>query len=99
MYQQNRGTDVNTGETCGQDDTVSHTDRGSRQILQELAHKEGTPIFVIDHEKIRENYRVFKKNLPKIQVYFAVKANSNPEIVKTLLDMERVLMSLRCPSS
>ena len=25
--------------------------------------------------------------MPKIQVYFAVKANSNPEIVKTLLDM------------
>jgi ornithine decarboxylase len=56
-------------------------------MFQKLAYKEGTPIFIIDHEKIRENYHEFKKNFPTIQVYFAVKANSNPEIVKTLLDV------------
>jgi len=79
---------VNTTVTsCGQNDSVSHTDRGSRQMLEGLARREGTPIFIIDHEKIRENYREFKKYMPKIQAYFAVKANSNPEIVKTLLDM------------
>ena len=76
-----------TADTCRQDDTISHTDRGSRQILQELAYKKGTPIFIIDHKKIRENYHEFKKNFPTIQVYFAVKANSNPEIVKTLMDL------------
>ena len=76
-----------TVSSCGQDDSVSHTDRGSRLMLEELARREGTPIFIIDHAKIRENYREFKKFMPKIQVYFAVKANSNPEIVKTLLDM------------
>ena len=86
MYQQ-RGTDVNTtGTSCRQDDAVSHADRGSRQMLEALAREHGTPIFIIDHEKIRENYREFKKYMPKIQAYFAVKANSNPEIVKTLLD-------------
>jgi ornithine decarboxylase len=73
--------------TCGNDAKVSHTDRGSRQNLQQLARDNGTPIFIIDHEKIRENYREFRKFMPKIQVYFAVKANSNPEIVKTLLNM------------
>ena len=76
-----------TTNTCRQDDTVSHMDRGRRQMLEDLARKEGTPIFVIDHKKIRDNYREFKENLPKIQVYFAVKANSNPDIVKTLMDM------------
>ena len=76
-----------TVKTCGRDDAVSHTDRGSLQYLQQLARENGTPIFIIDHEKIRENYREFKKFMPKIQVYFAVKANSNPDIVKTLLDM------------
>ena len=75
-----------TVNTCGRDDEVSHTDRGSLEYLKQLARKNGTPIFIIDHEKIRENYREFKKFMPKIQVYFAVKANSNPEIVKTLLD-------------
>ncbi len=78
---------MNATTACRQDDTVSHMDRGSRQMLQELARTQGTPIFIIDHKKIRENYCEFKKNMPKIQVYFAVKANSNPEIVKTLMDM------------
>jgi ornithine decarboxylase len=88
MYQQSRGKAMNTTvSSCGQDDSVSHTDRGSRRMLEELAQKEGTPIFIIDHAKIRENYREFKRFMPKIQVYFAVKANSNPAIVKTLLDV------------
>ena len=76
-----------TTTTCRQDDTVSHMDRGRRRMLEDLTHTYGTPIFIIDHKKIRDNYCEFKKNMPNIQVYFAVKANSNPEIVKTLIDM------------
>jgi len=52
--------------------------------LKTIAEKNGTPVFIIDHEKIRENYREFKAALPRVQAYFAVKSNSNPEIVKTL---------------
>lgn len=54
--------------------------------FKKLAQEHGTPLFIIDHEKIRKNYRVFKKNLPRVQAYYAVKANSNPEIVKTLFN-------------
>ena len=61
--------------------------RARKKMLQELAREHGTPIFVIDHEKIRQNYREFKQYMPNVQVYFAVKANSTPEIVKTLFDM------------
>ena len=49
-----------------------------------IAKKNGTPVFIIDHEKIRQNYKEFKTALPRVQAYYAVKANSNPEIVKTL---------------
>jgi ornithine decarboxylase len=56
-------------------------------LMQKLAAEHGTPLFVIDHEKIRQNYREFKEHLPRVQAYYAVKANSNPEIVKTLYDM------------
>jgi len=52
--------------------------------LQKLAKQHGTPLFVIDHEELRRNYREFRKYLPRVQVYFAVKANSHPEIVRTL---------------
>jgi len=72
--------------SCGNDRPAPQKDRGSRQFLETLAREHGTPLFIIDHAKIRDNYREFKKYLPKIQVYFAVKANSNPAIVKTLFD-------------
>ncbi len=54
--------------------------------LLKLAQEHGTPLFIIDHEVIRENYRTFKKHLPRVQAYYAVKANSNQEIVKTLFE-------------
>ena len=52
--------------------------------LKNIAAKHGTPVFVIDHKQIRQNYIEFKEALPRVQAYFAVKSNSNPEIVKTL---------------
>lgn len=55
-----------------------------KQALLDIAKKNGTPVFIVDHEKIRQNYREFKDALPRVQAYYAVKANSNPEIVKTL---------------
>src|SRR4030065_2608325 len=54
--------------------------------LLKLVKKHGTPLFIIDHEIIRENYRRFRKALPKVQAYYAVKANSEPEIIKTLFN-------------
>jgi len=52
--------------------------------LQKLAQEHGTPLFVIDHDEIRKSYRAFRKNLPRVQAYFAVKANPDPAIVRTL---------------
>ena len=74
-------------KTIEADDGVHHISDARKELLQELARQHGTPIFVIDHEKLRNNYREFRKNLPKVQVYFAVKANSNKEIVRTLYEM------------
>jgi ornithine decarboxylase len=54
--------------------------------LQQLAETHGTPLFVIDHNELRSNYETFKKNLPRVQAYYAVKANPDPEIVKTLFE-------------
>ena len=51
--------------------------------FQELARQHGTPLVIIDHHRLRENYAAFKKHLPKVQAYFAVKANAEPAIVRT----------------
>lgn len=55
----------------------------SKSFLKKLAAKHGTPLFVVDHEELRRNYAMFRKYLPRIQVYYAVKANSDPAIVRT----------------
>ncbi|HXB02770.1 MAG TPA: type III PLP-dependent enzyme [Opitutaceae bacterium] len=52
--------------------------------LKKLAKENGTPLFVIDHDELRKNYRQFRRYLPRVQVYFAVKANPDPAIVQTL---------------
>jgi ornithine decarboxylase len=56
-------------------------------MLQQLAKTHGTPLFVIDHDELRSNYATFKKNLPRVQAYYAVKANPDPVIVKTLFEV------------
>jgi len=52
--------------------------------LQALASKHATPFVVIDHDVIRRNYQSFRRHLPKVQAYYAVKANPAPEIIHTL---------------
>src|SRR6476620_11312002 len=52
--------------------------------LQKIAREHGTPVVIIDHDVIRANYAAFKKHLPKVQAYYAVKANAEPAIVRTL---------------
>ncbi len=55
--------------------------------LQKTAKKYGTPVFIVDHAKIKRNYKEFKENLPRVQAYYAVKANTTPEIIRTLYKM------------
>lgn len=56
-----------------------------KRLLQ-LTRAHGTPLVIVDHKALRENYAQFRKHLPRVQVYYAVKANSDPAIVQTLYD-------------
>src|SRR5947207_11038665 len=51
-----------------------------------LAKPHGKPLVIVDHKVLRDNYAQFRKFLPRVQVYYAVKANSAPEIVKTFYE-------------
>ncbi|MGD0518025.1 MAG: type III PLP-dependent enzyme [Thermoguttaceae bacterium] len=56
----------------------------TKNTLKKLAQEHGTPLFVVDHAALRKNYAEFKRHLPRVQAYYAVKANSDPAIVRTL---------------
>jgi ornithine decarboxylase len=45
------------------------------------------PCLVVDLDVVRENYQNFAKALPDTKVYYAVKANPAPEILKLLADL------------
>jgi len=45
------------------------------------------PCLVLDLDVVRENYTAFAKSLPDTRVFYAVKANPAPEILKVLAEM------------
>jgi ornithine decarboxylase len=45
------------------------------------------PCLVVDNEVVRENYLAFASALPDTKVYYAVKANPAPEILKLLVEL------------
>jgi ornithine decarboxylase len=54
--------------------------------LLKLVEQHGSPLFIVDHDKIRQNYRTFKEYLRRVQCYYAVKANSQQQIIETLFE-------------
>ncbi len=58
----------------------------TKTTLRDLARQHGTPLFVVDHDVLRRNYAEFKRYLPRVQAYYAVKANPAPEIVRTFYE-------------
>ncbi len=54
----------------------------------ELAKKFGTPLYVVDEQRIREKFRRYRKayadRWPNSRVHYALKANSNSAVVKIL---------------
>jgi ornithine decarboxylase len=56
----------------------------TKKLLLEQARKHGTPLVVVDHDILRRNYANFRRHLPKVQAYYAVKANPAPEILRSI---------------
>ena len=49
-----------------------------------MAREQGTPVVLVEHDLIRLNCAEFTKHLPRVQPYYAVRANPAPEIIRTL---------------
>lgn len=50
-------------------------------------HRIRTPALIIDRRVVRERYRLLRERLPQADVYFSVKANSEPRILELLCGM------------
>jgi ornithine decarboxylase len=56
-----------------------------REFLKK--RKDEGPCLVVDLDVVRDNYQSFAKALPDTRVYYAVKANPAPEILKLLAEL------------
>jgi len=60
------------------------------EAFRKLADDFGTPLYIYDQQSIVSQYQAlyeaFSKRFPKVRVFYALKANSNPHIVRTLSD-------------
>lgn len=56
-------------------------DRVTRYIEES---KPETPFLIVDLSVVEQNYRALRKSLPMADVFYAVKANPAPEVIRTL---------------
>src|ERR1700730_18395744 len=56
-----------------------------REFLK--TRKDEGPCLVLDLDVVRDNYQAFAKALPDTRVFYAVKANPAPEILKLLVEL------------
>ncbi|WP_110954295.1 type III PLP-dependent enzyme [Anaerosinus massiliensis] len=61
--------------------------RLTKEAVHHLAKEYTTPLLVVSLEQIAYNYRFLEEHLPKVKVFYAVKANPDERIVKTLADL------------
>jgi ornithine decarboxylase len=52
--------------------------------LPGLAAKHGTPLFIISKTRLREQVARFRKLLPRVEPFYACKANSDPRVLKVI---------------
>ncbi|MCJ2079511.1 type III PLP-dependent enzyme [Methylobacterium sp. E-016] len=56
------------------------------RVRRDLGRDEG-PVMVLDLDVVRDNYTAFARALPDTRVFYAVKANPAPEVLRLLADM------------
>jgi len=55
------------------------------RLIRDLVRKEGSPLFLISRATLRAQVRRFRKALPRVVPYYAIKANAHPEILKVMV--------------
>ena len=65
----------------------SAEDPFARDSIQHLIARYGSPLFIIDAERVRAQYNRLAAALPGVDLYYAVKSLPHPSIIATLRDM------------
>lgn len=55
--------------------------------VKRLAEEFGTPLLVLSVDQVKNNYRYMKEHMPRVNIHYAVKANPDERILRTLKDL------------
>ena len=55
--------------------------------LRALVKRHGTPLMVLDRSKLIEEYQTFRRLIPRLRLFYAMKANPHPDIIKTFVEL------------
>lgn len=59
----------------------------NRQETEALAKAYGTPLLVLSLEQIEKNYNLLRTHMPRVKVYYAIKANPHRRILELMRDL------------
>jgi diaminopimelate decarboxylase len=68
------------------DSLVRRLSEWDHELLRELAERHGTPLYVLDLDRVQANYRRFADAFPDAHVMYAAKAHTGQAVLSTLLD-------------
>lgn len=62
--------------------------RLNKEETEALAQEYGTPLLVLSLEQIEKNYRLLRTHLPRVKVFYAIKANPHRRILELMRDLD-----------
>ena len=64
---------------------MKETAARKKRRLKESARKHGTPLMLISRSVLRAQLDRFRRALPRVEPFFAIKANAHPGVIKTMV--------------
>lgn len=79
-----------------------------KNIIRAKAKQYGTPLMLVSKDILKKQFELFKKYLPNVEPFYAIKANPHPEIIKYFIGLGasfdcasaneiKLVLSLGCP--
>ena len=59
----------------------------NQAAVEVLAEKYGTPLLVLSLEQIEKNYNLLRTHMPRVKVFYAIKANPHRRILELMRDL------------
>lgn len=59
----------------------------NQAAVEALAEKYGTPLLVLSLEQIEKNYNLLRTHMPRVKVFYAIKANPHRRILELMRDL------------